>query len=143
MRDEAKDDGFGYPGDGELSGDAGLDVDLGFLDDVESLNPGRELAAEPAYPDSGGGMSSNDVTEFRARWADIQASFIDEPSRACEQADNLVDLVLTRLTEQFTRERDDLVRRWDRGNEPTDTEELRIAMKGYRTLIDRVLTTEL
>ena len=139
MDDGPMDDGFGFPADG----DAGLDVDLEFLDDVESMNPGAEPAAEPAHEASGDGLTSNDGAELRARWADIQASFIDDPSRACEQADNLVDLALSRLTERFARERDDLVRRWDRGNEPTDTEDLRIAMKGYRSLIDRVLTTEL
>jgi len=139
MADGPMDDGFGFPGDG----DAGLDVDLDFLDDVESMNPGAGPAIKPSSETPSDGMTSDDVAELRARWADVQASFIDDPSRACEQADNLVDLALSRLTERFTRERDELVRRWDRGSEPTDTEELRVAMKGYRSLIDRVLTTEL
>ena len=58
-------------------------------------------------------------------------------------ADNLVDVVLKRITEYFARGRTDLVRQWDRGNEPTSTEDLRIAMKGYRGLIDRLLEAEL
>ena len=57
--------------------------------------------------------------------------------------DNLVDLVLKRLTGGFARERKDLVRTGDRGSEPTDTEDLRVAIKGYRALVDRLLTTEL
>ena len=51
--------------------------------------------------------------------------------------------MLKRLTERFARERNDLVRTWDRGSEPTDTEDLRVAIKGYRGLVDRLLTTEL
>ena len=105
--------------------------------------PKTKPVATTTADSSGDAMSVDDVAEFRARWADIQASFIDDPSRACEQADNLVDIVLQRLTERFTRERDGLVRRWDRGHEQTDTEDLRVAMKGYRGLIDRLLTAEL
>ncbi|MCG8467913.1 MAG: hypothetical protein MJB57_06825 [Gemmatimonadetes bacterium] len=147
MRDRRVDDGFELSDDGDLdmSGvDSALDVDLDFLDDVEAMG-GASIhdAIDQAPTPTSDAMSTNDVAEFRARWADIQASFIDDPNRACEQADNLVDLVLNRLTERFTRERDGLVRQWDQGHEATDTEELRLAMKGYRGLIDRLLTAEL
>ncbi len=162
MRDLSMDDGFGLP---EIDGDVsdvdvqgtdvddvdvndmaveGLDVGFDFLENVDPLNEENGVPVEsPASSESGEGITEEDVTEFRARWADIQASFIDDPHRACEQADNLVDLVLKRLTERFARERNDLVRTWDRGSEPTDTEDLRVAIKGYRGLVDRLLTTEL
>ncbi|MDX1395862.1 MAG: hypothetical protein R3195_15875 [Gemmatimonadota bacterium] len=164
MRDLSMDDGFGLPEiEGEGNDDAsgvdvddvdvsdmavdGLDVGFDFLENVDHGNAsGAKEHAEPApttqfSPDDG--ISEEDVAEFRARWADIQASFIDDPHRACEQADNLVDLVLKRLTERYARERNDLVRTWDRGSEPIDTEDLRVAIKGYRSLIDRLLTAEL
>ncbi|MFV1987559.1 MAG: hypothetical protein ACC682_09755 [Gemmatimonadota bacterium] len=164
MRDLSMDDGFGLP---EIDGDVsdvdvqgvdvdvddvdvsdmaveGLDVGFDFLENVDPMNEGNGVPTDgPARQDSSDGITEEDVTEFRARWADIQASFIDDPHRACEQADNLVDLVLKRLTERFARERNDLVRTWDRGSEPTDTEDLRVAIKGYRGLVDRLLTTEL
>lgn len=162
MRDLSMDDGFGVPEiDGDLN-DAdtqgvnvdgvdvsdvavdGLDVGFDFLENVDPMNDGNGLQPDEAGSiDSSDGMTEEDVTEFRAKWADIQASFIDDPHRACEQADNLVDHVLKRLTERFARERNDLVRAWDRGSEPTDTEDLRIAIKGYRGLVDRLLETEL
>ena len=151
MRDVSMDDGLGVPGadsggavDAGTSGEDGSveEPDVGF-DFLESV--GRR-AGNGAAPGSGGPrpprLSEGEVAEFRSRWADIQASFIDDPNRACEQADNLVDLVLTRLIEALARECKDLVRTWDRGSEPTDTENLRVAMKGYRGLIDRLLTTE-
>lgn len=78
--------------------------------------------------------------EYRARWESIQASFIDEPRRAVEQADNLVDRVVSRLTEGLAEERNLLVRRWDHGSEPVSTEELRLALQGYRKLLDRLLS---
>ncbi len=149
MREVPMDDGFGLsdvdlPDLDSGASDAGSDLGFDFLQEIEE--PGGVAVGRPATAPgrrSPEGMTQEDVAEFRARWADVQASFIDDPQRACEQADNLVDLVLTRLTERFARERDGLVRRWDRGNEATDTEDLRLAMKGYRGLIDRLLTAEL
>lgn len=147
MRDRAREDGFGTPdkGDLDMSGtESTLEVDLDFLDDVEAMSGGSiPDAIDQAPAPQMDPMSTNDVAEFRARWADLQASFIDDPNRACEQADNLVDLVLVRLTERFTRERDELVRQWDKGHETADTEDLRMAMKGYRSLVDRLLEAEL
>jgi len=147
MGDRAKEDGFGLRDEGDLDmsdTESALEVDLDFLDDVEAMSGGSiNDAIDRAPAPQQDSMSVNDVAEFRARWADLQASFIDDPTRACEQADNLVDLVLVRLTERFTRERDELVRKWDRGHETTDTEDLRIAMKGYRSLVDRLLEAEL
>lgn len=155
MRDLSMEDGFGLSEvdeDGpaadadeqavsDMASD-GLDVGFDFLSGIDPMTDGGDDA--PTANGSGSeAFSDQDVTEFRGRWADIQASFIDDPHRACEQADNLVDLVLTRLTEGFAKERNGLVRAWDRGSEPTDTEKLRQAIKGYRSLIDRLLTTEL
>ena len=161
MRDLSMDDGFGLPEiDGDLSevdaggvdvGDAdvsdmavdGLDVGFDFLQDVDPMSDDNGAAPESPQADAVDGMTQEDVAEFRSKWADIQASFIDDPHRACEQADNLVDLVLKRLTERFARERNELVRTWDRGSEPTNTEDLRVAIKGYRGLVDRLLETQL
>jgi hypothetical protein len=165
MRDASSDDGYSLsepgdiePSDNDSSGvdvelDSDIDVGFDFLEDMEpdlGTSPGQPTDVEPASEttratptESQGGITQDDVTDFRVRWADIQASFIDDPRRACEQADNLVDVVLKRITDYFARGRDDLVRRWDRGNEPTSTEDLRMALKGYRGLIDRLLETEL
>jgi hypothetical protein len=159
MHDVSSDDGFYLPDEGEpkafeneISGvdielDPEIDVGFDFLEDHEQGGVAEVAEAAPVESSpsmkSETGISVNDVAELRTRWADLQASFIDDPRRACEQADNLVDIVLKRITEHFARGRDDLVRQWDRGNEPTSTEDLRVAMKGYRSLIDRLLEAEL
>jgi len=77
--------------------------------------------------------------QFRGRWSDIQASFVDEPRRAVEQADGLVAEVMQRLATVFADERKKLEQQWDRGGE-TDTEELRLALRRYRAFFDRLLS---
>ncbi len=150
MRDLSNDEGFELPelasAEGDPSDPGGIDLDLdlsmdGGFDFLDTEAVDLEGGDETPAPRNADGMTDDDIAEFRSRWADVQASFIDDPHRACEQADNLVDLVLNRLTARFARERDQLVRAWDHGNERTDTEKLRIAMKGYRGLIDRLLET--
>jgi len=76
---------------------------------------------------------------FHSRWSDIQASFVDEPRQAVEQADGLVAEVMQRLAQVFADERGRLEGQWDRG-EDTDTEALRQALRRYRSFFDRLLS---
>ena len=78
------------------------------------------------------------VEDLRPRWADIQASFVDEPRRAVEKADELVADAIQRLSEAFSDARADLERDWDRGDD-VSTEDLRLAFRRYRTFFDRLL----
>jgi hypothetical protein len=78
------------------------------------------------------------VDDLRPRWADIQASFVDEPRRAVEQADALVADAIGRLAEAFAEARSNLEHDWDRGEE-VSTEDLRLALRRYRTFFDRLL----
>lgn len=89
--------------------------------------------------DAGMRLLPDDVVEdLRPRWADIQASFVDEPRRAVEQADSLVADAIRRLAEGFAQARSDLEREWDRGDD-VSTEDLRLAFRRYRTFFDRLL----
>jgi hypothetical protein len=78
------------------------------------------------------------VDDLRPRWADIQASFVDAPRRAVEEADKLVADATRRLADAFAEARSDLEREWDRGEE-VSTEDLRLALRRYRTFFDRLL----
>ena len=80
----------------------------------------------------------NELSELRARWDKAQISFVDEPRAAVEQADSLVATVVKRLAEQFAAERADLEHQWDRGSE-VSTEDLRQALRKYRSFFDRLL----
>jgi hypothetical protein len=75
---------------------------------------------------------------FRSRWYAIQAGFVDEPRRAVQEADELVASVMKRLAEVFAAEREKLERDWDSG-EDVSTEDLRVALRRYRSFFDRLL----
>jgi hypothetical protein len=81
----------------------------------------------------------DELRDFRARWDQVQTSFVDEPRRAVEQADTLVATVVKRIAEQFAEERAKLEQQWDRGDD-ISTEELRQGLKRYRAFFDRLLS---
>jgi hypothetical protein len=81
----------------------------------------------------------NESTNFRTRWTEIQAAFVDEPRRAVEQADALVAEVIKRLASSFADERSKLEGQWGRGDN-VSTEDLRVALQRYRAFFDRLLS---
>ena len=80
-----------------------------------------------------------ELRNFRARWDQVQTSFVDEPRHAVEQADTLVAAVVQRIAEQFAEERARLEQQWDHGGD-VSTEELRQGLKRYRAFFDRLLS---
>jgi hypothetical protein len=84
-------------------------------------------------------LSDEETKNLRARWDAVQVGFVDEPRQAVEQADALVAGALTRLAEVFAEERARLVGQWDRGDD-VSTEELRLALKRYRSFFGRLLS---
>ena len=102
--------------------------------DVERGLEGNSAVNEPAplFP-------SEELSGLRAQWKDIQTAFVDEPRKAVEQADGLVASAMKRLAEVFANERAGLERQWDRGDS-VSTEDLRIALRRYRSFFDRLLS---
>jgi hypothetical protein len=97
-------------------------------------------AAAPAMErESGPLFSSSEANELRGRWDAIQVGFVDEPRRAVEQADNLVAGTMKRLAEVFAEERGKLEGQWDKG-ENVSTEDLRLALRRYRSFFSRLLS---
>jgi hypothetical protein len=82
---------------------------------------------------------TEDMDQFRARWLEIQAGFVDEPRRAVEQANALVGLVIQHLMDMFTNERAKLENLWGQGKD-VSTEDLRQALRRYRSFFDRLLS---
>jgi hypothetical protein len=76
---------------------------------------------------------------YRTQWDAIQTGFVDEPRKAVQEADALVALVTKRLTEVFTDERASLDQQWGKGDE-VSTEDLRVALRRYRSFFERLLT---
>ena len=108
---------------------------------TESLarsDAGADAAA--STPDAGAAplFPENEAGELRRRWDSVQASFVDEPRRAVEQADELVANAMKRLAETFANERAALESQWDRGDS-VSTEDLRLALQRYRSFFGRLL----
>lgn len=98
---------------------------------AETVGPKNTADAEPA----GIGSAAVEPGRFDERWQAVQASFVDDPRVAVEQADGLVGETLEALSRRLTAERDRLSSSW-----PSDasTEGLRSALIGYRDLFQRL-----
>ena len=79
------------------------------------------------------------ATDLRACWDTVQKSFVDDPGKAVHAADELVAQVTRRLTESFANQRSELEKRLDPAEAPT-TENLRIALRQYRSFFERLLS---
>jgi hypothetical protein len=74
----------------------------------------------------------------RARWDEIQTRFVDDPRRAVQDADDLVSSVIGELQASFETRREALEASLQRGDDAS-TEELRVALQGYRSFFGRLL----
>jgi len=84
-------------------------------------------------------FADTEAQTFRSRWEKIQIGFVDEPRKSVEHADELVAAVIKRLSEVFAEERNKLEHEWDKGDS-ISTEELRVALRRYRSFFDRLLS---
>jgi hypothetical protein len=79
------------------------------------------------------------VQDLRTRWDRVQTAFVDEPRNAVQEADQLVDQAIKKLSDVFANERSRLEQQWDRGDD-VNTEDLRVALRTYRSFFQRLLT---
>lgn len=75
--------------------------------------------------------------DLRTRWDIVQRSFVDDPRNAVTDADSLVGEVMQRLSDSLAEQLRRLESEWHDG-EPS-TEDLRTALKRYRTFFNRLL----
>jgi hypothetical protein len=85
----------------------------------------------PLFPEA-------ELNGFRQQWQEAQTQFVDDPRTAVRRADELVASLMKRLAEVFAAEREGLEHDWDKGEE-VSTEELRQALRRYRSFFDRLL----
>jgi enoyl-CoA hydratase/carnithine racemase len=84
-------------------------------------------------------FAGEETAGYRARWSGIQTGFVDEPRQAVQEADALVAEVMKRLAGGFADERQRLEAAWER-SETVSTEDLRQAMRRYRSFFERLLS---
>ncbi|MFE6663877.1 hypothetical protein ACFVFH_09940 [Streptomyces sp. NPDC057697] len=85
-------------------------------------------------------IGPQDTEDLRARWQRIQQEFVDDPQRSVLAADELVAEVIRLLATTFADHKRGLEGQWHRGEEVA-TEDLRLALRQYRSFFDRLLTT--
>ena len=103
-----------------------------------------ELAEIVQSPDGGEPelsslFSDETERELRTQWHEIQTGFVDEPRRAVEQADELVAQLMQQLAQSFSNQRNSLERQWEQA-EKISTEDLRLALRRYRSFFERLLS---
>ena len=105
-------------------------------DAADAAVAGAGRATSGAVPADAATLFDSDAAQgFRDRWRDVQLRFVDDPKAAVGEAESLVEEAIealsTALREQRTR-----LGTWQ---ESGDTEQLRVAVRGYRDFLDRVL----
>jgi hypothetical protein len=121
-------------------------------DDPDLASDVEDSSVEARSHDEGGGVQEQDAggghepllpadqtDRYTSRWQEIQASFVDQPRQAVEQADGLVADLMQRLAASFSQEREKLEGQWDSGDD-VSTEDLRVALTRYRSFFDRLLS---
>jgi hypothetical protein len=114
---------------------------------AETIRPGSAQPATPAgeTPMRPGDVEQTRITlwddettrQFHDEWHEVKAQFVDDPVAALTRAHDLLTAAVHELTESLLAERDDLdpLRR----TSTPDTESMRMAMRGYREFLDRIL----
>ena len=86
-------------------------------------------------------FEENEAKKFRSRWMSIQSKFVDDPRDSVKQADDLVADIIKNVTMSFADRRIALEKQWNNG-ENISTEDMRQALKRYRSFFERLLTLE-
>jgi len=90
-------------------------------------------------PTEGTLFADDELVGMRARWDSVQAGFVDDPRDCVQKADGLVSDLVDQLTNGFAQARSRLEEQWARG-EQASTEDLRVALKRYRSFFERLLS---
>ncbi len=98
-----------------------------------AANDGADQSTDAAL------FPAGEAEGFRSRWTEVQTGFVDEPRSAVEGADSLVAEMMQRLAKVFAEERARLEEQWSRGDD-ISTEDLRQALRRYRSFFDRLLS---
>jgi len=104
---------------------------------AREMTPGPQLVSSeqqrnaPLFPEG-------EMRDLHARWDKIQATFVDEPKQAVQEADNLVAVAIKRLAEQFADEKSRVEKEWTGGE--ISTESLRQSLRRYRAFFERLLS---
>ncbi|MFG2512772.1 hypothetical protein [Streptomyces sp. NPDC048584] len=85
-------------------------------------------------------LPHDDTGTFEARLRHAVAGFVDAPNDSVQEADHVLEELAARFTDAVTERRRTLRGSWRTdGAEAADTERLRLALRDYRELAERLL----
>lgn len=134
MQDERRDEGLTTA---DLSGASAASSSA---EDASMAERARGTEAEAPDDERPEPLLANEETDsFQSRWKEIQVRFVDDPRDSVKDADGLVAELMQRLAGSFSEERNRLEAEWERGGD-VSTEELRVALRHYRSFFNRLLS---
>ncbi|WIM97529.1 hypothetical protein ACTOB_001058 [Actinoplanes oblitus] len=117
--------------------DTGTDTDRDTRTDTDTDRAtDTATTTEPAAPAASGPTAffpESETQPLRDRWRDIQLRFVDDPKTSTGEAAALVDETIEKLTSSLRQHRGSLASGRD------DTEALRVELRAYRDILDRLL----
>ncbi|WP_433793697.1 hypothetical protein [Actinoplanes sp. CA-252034] len=110
----------------------------------DDIDPAPEIGADPtpvvtpaagttAEPGALPFFPTADTQPLRDRWRDVQLRFVDDPKGATGDAAGLVDEAVDKLSQALRDHRGSFAKGTD------DTEALRVELRSYRDILDRLL----
>ena len=102
--------------------------------DLRGDTPSRVSSARQPEGELAPLFEQQTAQEYRARWNVVQQGFVDDPPKAVRQGDELVAQVIKNLAETFAKQRATLER------QEGSTEDLRLALRRYRSFFERLLS---
>lgn len=100
---------------------------------ADTVTTGTKPGAVTA-PEVGALFAKDDAQALQERWRDVQLRFVDSPRDATSEAAGLVDEAVEKLTASLRSQKDALS-----GDNGEDTEKLRVELRGYRDMLNRIL----
>jgi hypothetical protein len=109
-------------------------------DEPAAVPKSREAPAEESTDEPAPQLfADQEIQGFRAEWQEIQGAFVDDPQQAVHEADELVAAVIQSLASTFAEHKTELEAQWRQGEAPT--EDLRVALRQYRSFFNQLLHT--
>ncbi|TDD40010.1 hypothetical protein E1287_02240 [Actinomadura sp. KC06] len=105
-----------------------------------SAQAAQSARAERSKPAASPGplLDPAEAERFRERWREVQSGFVDDPGEAVRRADGLASDAVDALGRAIAAHRRSLAEDSAKDGRP-DTERLRLALHGYRDLLNRVI----